>query len=824
MTDMRFGDEALGRWRSVGDEPADRLARALLRDHGYPRPDGGRPDELEVLGRAVQAVIQGTASQDDAVLGWFAEDTGLPDWADPELVARGQRFFAAWPLPIATTLFCASLPTAYAAPRGAAVLMATSHMAKRPLVARRLADTGQMLFDVMGYAEPGIVTLRPGGRGWVSARGVRLLHAVVRQGLLAAPGAPWPDEDGGVPVNQEDLVGTLFTFTVSVLRGLGTLGLPVHPDDERAYLHAWSVVGWLLGIDESFLPLTPDAAREGAAAIRRRQLGESTDGPELAFALLAEMRMAMPAGCQALPAALVHLLEPEVAELLHIPRPGGGWRRALAGSQAFARTWSTTPGIHQATARAAAVVGRSLLRLYLDRAAQADGPPYRIDPAVLGRAVGGGGWRRRQRRDERRRRRGDVVGVGPHVAPTQDRALAALSHAVDPPLGPRDVRAIASEGYPLWEPVPVMVHRNRRVTVGYADLSRRLAHVIAGPDGVLDANWCTFATWSSKTIGTFIEGIPGPDGTLPEVGPLPGRDPEGLLAHPRVARLTRRVMTRHDGASFRTLAAGNRVVFLEIGQAIATFVHRFPKRATAEGIEGEEAWRDYWDEVEAQLDDISVLDPSWLLTEHPPPDDLRLGLRQYFEALRTPDPHERSQYVLAGNLLLGAYEQRRVDGYVQAALALFTDAAMRRLIRDRSGAMGGVSRAPSGLFATLMTRRMPLGLGEGFLWVGRPIPPPEDPADAWHELRTDADVTLPVLQALITRYQLAVGPRPNRGARNWTDFDQRMRTIGNLFRLRQRQRDLFDDPFPPDVTAELLGRGGTPRAAGTAGTPEVLAP
>jgi hypothetical protein len=56
-----------------------------------------------------------------------------------------------------------------------------------------------------------------------------------------------------------------------------------------------------------------------------------------------------------------------------------------------------------------------------------------------------------------------------------------------------------------------------------------------------------------------------------------------------------------------------------------------------------------------------------------------------------------------------------------------------------------------------------------------------------------------------TRYQLATGPRPYRGARNWTSFDQRMRTIGTLFRLRQRQADLFDAPFDDVETARLLG-------------------
>ena len=67
--------------------------------------------ELEVLGRAVRAVVRGTEGRDDATLAWFAEDTGLPDWVDEALLERGQQFFRSWPLPIATTLFCASLPT-----------------------------------------------------------------------------------------------------------------------------------------------------------------------------------------------------------------------------------------------------------------------------------------------------------------------------------------------------------------------------------------------------------------------------------------------------------------------------------------------------------------------------------------------------------------------------------------------------------------------------------------------------------------------------------------------------------------------------------------
>jgi len=62
-----------------------------------------------------------------------------------------------------------------------------------------------------------------------------------------------------------------------------------------------------------------------------------------------------------------------------------------------------------------------------------------------------------------------------------------------------------------------------------------------------------------------------------------------------------------------------------------------------------------------------------------------------------------------------------------------------------------------------------------------------------------------VLQALITRYELAAGVRRQRGARDWTSFDQRMRTIGTLFRARQRQADLFGAPFDEVEAEQLLG-------------------
>jgi hypothetical protein len=88
--------------------------------------------------------------------------------------------------------------------------------------------------------------------------------------------------------------------------------------------------------------------------------------------------------------------------------------------------------------------------------------------------------------------------------------------------------------------------------------------------------------------------------------------------------------------------------------------------------------------------------------------------------------------------------------------------------------------------------------GGEILAIDEPVPPPAAPTDRWHELTGDDGVTLHVLQGLIDRFGLRTGDEPAAGCRNWTSFDERMRTIGWLFRLRQRQQSLFGDPFAPE--------------------------
>jgi hypothetical protein len=62
------------------------------------------------------------------------------------------------------------------------------------------------------------------------------MHASVRR--LSAASPYWKTE-WNVPVNQEDLLLTLMSFSWVVMDGLEKLGVTVSPTDQEAYLHSY---------------------------------------------------------------------------------------------------------------------------------------------------------------------------------------------------------------------------------------------------------------------------------------------------------------------------------------------------------------------------------------------------------------------------------------------------------------------------------------------------------------------------------------------------------------------------------------------------------
>jgi hypothetical protein len=291
-------------------------------------------------------------------------------------------------LEIASALFFASLPFSYTAARGARVLTRTAELTTGRTT-RRLAETGQMLLDLMAD-EDGKTPLEPGTHGSDAVRGVRLFHAAVRRMILTDPEVQWNKAELGTPINQEDLVGTLVVFTLVVLDALETMGVDFSRAEAKAsrdaYVHFWVVVGHLLGIDYEGLrrgqlsptepPLNFEELRLVCTAIFRRQAESSLGGQTLMSSLLESMKRKMPWYMKGYPAAATRgLLGKEYADALAVP-PSGPARVFFEIVRVGTRVFSPrAPG--QGLAVLARISTKRLYRTWID---ENDGkfPPWRL--------------------------------------------------------------------------------------------------------------------------------------------------------------------------------------------------------------------------------------------------------------------------------------------------------------------------------------------------------------------------------------------------------------------------------------------------------------
>jgi len=280
MGELRWSDELLDRMRGETDPTADAVAAAIV-SRGT-RAERGTNALFDMLaGNAVPL----PSAMPEPMRRYFEETAQLPSWADPALVRRGEQLFMLHGPSMVTVLLLSSLPQCYACAKGAEVLARTGRLIDD--FRRRIVLTAAFLMDVM---QPG--GLGPGGEGIRSTQKVRLVHASIRQFLAQSGG--WDAKALGQPVNQEDLAGTLMSFSHVVLEGLPHLGVEISQDDTEAYIHCWKIVGHVLGIRDELQPA--DAADAAALwqAIARRQTAPSKAGTDLTAALLKFVHEALP--------------------------------------------------------------------------------------------------------------------------------------------------------------------------------------------------------------------------------------------------------------------------------------------------------------------------------------------------------------------------------------------------------------------------------------------------------------------------------------------------------------------------------------------------
>ena len=305
-----LADAAVARMLGAGAGQPDLDAIALLN-----RQLAGWESNGDLAGWRADASLPAPMAQ--ALEDFVRAARILPDWADPAKIARAEALFMDMSMLSCTLLFCASLPACYVLPELAAVLQVSGQLERH--TDYRVRSTAAMIFPVM--MKGGLTA--PAGGGVAQALKVRLIHATIRHLVLRGaprPGQPpleplqpagptlhhllhahgWDPARRGLPVNQEELAYTLLTFGYAFLQGLRRLGQGLPLVDEEAYLHAWNVLGHLLGIERALMADTMEQAATLFEDIQARvhalggRAGRDDPRPALAAALMQAMQRYIP--------------------------------------------------------------------------------------------------------------------------------------------------------------------------------------------------------------------------------------------------------------------------------------------------------------------------------------------------------------------------------------------------------------------------------------------------------------------------------------------------------------------------------------------------
>jgi hypothetical protein len=238
------------RWQAIGeailrgDPPMDRLVDWMFAT-GMGRT---RPLFEQALERGIDSIPDAPAP----LRTFFALVDTRPSWVDDTLVREGARVAqrggrVSWD--VARNF---SLMGGYQASAFNRTLLLTGALEKGPT--RRIAETASWWIDCTG--DGGMDRF---GAGFKSTLRVRLIHALVRRHVAKLPA--WRMDEWGLPVNQTDMAATLYGFPVLIALGSRLMGVPLTKRDSQASMHHGCYAGWLMGVEEQWLPWDENIGR-----------------------------------------------------------------------------------------------------------------------------------------------------------------------------------------------------------------------------------------------------------------------------------------------------------------------------------------------------------------------------------------------------------------------------------------------------------------------------------------------------------------------------------------------------------------------------------
>lgn len=318
---IRYTDEVLESLRQVGDPVPDSIMAALAEDDLLPEVN----DILSELMRNYHPIPE---ELPDSIEFWLRDTAHVPEWADMARLHRASDFFVEHGMAISLILSSSALVTCFAAQKGVKSLTYSYRLGHNTY--RRIAETCQFVLLVLA---PG--GLDEGGEGIPAIQKVRLLHSAIRYMILQK--GDWNRAELGMPICQEDLLGTLQTFTGIVIRDLRKLGKRISQQEIDDYLYFWRVVGEMMGIVPDMIPCTLADVEACANAIRKRHWGPSEEGVQLAKSLLDMQTKLIPGTLfdGLAPAMIRAFVGDQVADWLEIPH--SRWEAVIRHKDKFGK-------------------------------------------------------------------------------------------------------------------------------------------------------------------------------------------------------------------------------------------------------------------------------------------------------------------------------------------------------------------------------------------------------------------------------------------------------------------------------------------------------
>ncbi|HZV71710.1 MAG TPA: oxygenase MpaB family protein [Saprospiraceae bacterium] len=292
----KWTNELLDEMRKQGDPMADKAAKAL-----FEAVKGHSPAEV---GAYISAFVSRDFSkawpstpliQDPPELIAYFEnfDDFMFNREEIEFLEKGADIFDKHGPWIVFALGVRSLLKQYAHTKAIEVLRLTTLLVAH--VNRRIMETMQFVLDVMNEgwytkAADGKIRLNLQHPGLMSIKKLRLLHAMIRyrlqNNMYDTSLGDYDIETLGYPINQEDMVFAVHTFSLEIIEGLREMRMVITDEEAENYFQCWKLFGRGLGVNRQLEPASYADAIELQNTIYQRHFTmPNSVGPVLAKAL-----------------------------------------------------------------------------------------------------------------------------------------------------------------------------------------------------------------------------------------------------------------------------------------------------------------------------------------------------------------------------------------------------------------------------------------------------------------------------------------------------------------------------------------------------------